>query len=244
MVSVVGMAAGLFRRGERILRAGAGALVLLTILLAAPAQAVVIDFETDSGGTPLVAGNGQDIDTEFAGFGITLSTNNPLTNPLRLFNSNCLPGSCSGGDNDLATGASFGTPAQGNILIINETSGNTPDDNAGGGQIIFDFARPTTLNEIGLVDNDNAPGISLDVFKASSPASPAFTLLFNAVAQENTFLSFVFGPEFADVVRLAVNLPGSGAIAFLDVTPVPLPASWLLFISAVLAFGWFTRKRG
>lgn len=218
--------------------------MLLTVALGSSAGAVVIDFETNSGGNALIAGNGEDIANQFLGFGVTLSTNNPISNPLRLFDSNCLPGSCSGGDNDLATGPSFGTPSQGNVLIINETAANTPDDNRNGGQIIFDFAEPSTLNQIGILDNDNAPGISLDVFKASNLASPVFTLLFNAVAQENAFLSFVFGPEFADVTRLTVNLPGSGAIAFLDVTTVPLPASWLLFISAVAAFGWYTRNRG
>jgi hypothetical protein len=57
--------------------------------------------------------------TAYDGFGVTISS----TGSLSLFNSSCGPDfgtTCSGGDDDLGTGASFGTEPQGNVLVIQD----------------------------------------------------------------------------------------------------------------------------
>ena len=131
--------------------------------LSGPANAISIDFETDGNGNALIAGDGTDIDDEFAAYGLTVSArrkNNPdrlHDRPLRIFNTNCGPDfgtSCTGGDSDLATGPSFGIEPQGNALIINNNNGNTPNDFAGGGIIAFEFDEAVTFESIGLLDLD------------------------------------------------------------------------------------------
>ena len=82
-----------------------------------------------------------------------------------LYNSSCYPnGGCVGGDQDLATGSGrythygatirYNTPDQGNVLIIQENN-HTPDDDAGGGWINFDFDQAVDFRNIALLDLDD-----------------------------------------------------------------------------------------
>lgn len=52
---------------------------------------------------------------------------------------------------------------QGNVLIIQESNKNCPDDSGGGGWIIFDFATPTEVDFAGLLDVDegNTPDFKI-----------------------------------------------------------------------------------
>ncbi|MGB3508554.1 MAG: PEP-CTERM sorting domain-containing protein [Microcoleaceae cyanobacterium] len=87
----------------------------------------------------------------------------------------------SGKDNDLRTGAPWGTDPQGNILIIQETwegnnwqtdaNGNykTPDDDRQGGKITFDFLEADKQYiyenlKVGLVDIDGPESAMITVF--------------------------------------------------------------------------------
>ena len=136
----------------------------LGVLAAAPAQAFTVNFDEGFAGTP---GDGTKItDQYYNDLGITFGTNR--SNGLFLYDSECVgpngtagpnatssnvfTNACTWGDQDLATGRgqyhngnyNYDTEAQGNVLIIQEDSSNTPDDHADGGLINIDFATSDT----------------------------------------------------------------------------------------------------
>ena len=235
---------GALRTSGRAFAMGAFAIFLGMAGVANPASAVTIDFETDGNGVPLAPGT-VIVGTEWSNQGITISSSN---DPLRLFNSNCAPGACSGGDDDLATGADFGNgqgfvPAQGNVLIRHEGSiANPPDDSGAAGTIRFDFDRHVRLVSIALLDNDNGAGITLNIFKNDSP-TPTESILRPRFEFDNSFETFLFAGDATWVTRLDVVFPSSGAIAALTVSPVPLPAALPLLLSALALLGWTARRR-
>lgn len=201
------------------------------------AYALTLDFETDSSGTPLAPGafNGG----AYSGFGIAITG----TTALSLFNSNCGPDfgvSCTGDDPDLATGPTFGTAPQGNVLIIQDPGSGDPGDAGFGGTITFDFASPTTLTEIVLLDNDNGPGIYLEIFQDGVVGSSIIT---PSIADDNVLQAIAFGALGIDVIQLVVNFPSSGAIASLSVAQVPVPAALPLLLSALAWLGFIARRR-
>lgn len=199
------------------------------------AQALTLDFDVDDTGSPLSPG-AFDGTSAYDMFGITITGSRPLS----LFNANCGPDfgvACSGGDADLATGPTYGTAPQGNVLIIQNPNAGVPDDFAGGGTITFDFAVPTTLAEITLLDNDNGAGIFLEIFQQGDLTPTTIT---PSLASDNDLQIIAFGAAGFNVVQLVVNLPGSGAVASL--TAVPLPAALPLFLAALAWLGWFSRR--
>lgn len=200
------------------------------------AQALTLDFETDDTGAALSPGafNGA---TAYDQFGITIAGSNPLS----LFNANCGPDfgvACTGGDDDLATGPEFGTTPQGNVLIIDTPGSTEPNDFNGGGTITFEFAVPTTLSQITLLDNDNQPGIFLEIFQQGDLTPTTIT---PSIGGDNILQVIAFGAAGIDVVQLVVNFPSSGAVASL--TAVPLPAALPLFLAALAWLGWIGRRR-
>ncbi|MGF1494272.1 MAG: hypothetical protein ACFBSC_17860 [Microcoleaceae cyanobacterium] len=143
----------------------------------APAEAATIkrtiDFENRVNGQGQLrnAREGTIVDNEWEQWGVSLSTNDG--HGLTLFDSDCYLHSCSGGDDDLASGSAYGTDSQGNVLIIQENGkknsrGNrfsNPDDKGSGGTITFDFFNPdpdqyqrneVTLGKIALLDLDDS----------------------------------------------------------------------------------------
>ncbi|MDH3701232.1 MAG: hypothetical protein OEU46_07950 [Alphaproteobacteria bacterium] len=240
-----------FHQAFRTLAAIAVTAFFVVAGIAAPAVAmpVTIDFETDGNGAALapgatIAGN------EWANLGITLSSTNGA---LRLFDSNCGPGfgtTCTGGDGDLGTGFDFAghgdlnnAPPQGNVLIRQNLPHNgEPDDSGAAGTIRFDFDHHVRLISIALLDNDNGPGITLNIFK-NNEALPSTTILRPSVDFNNFFETFLFAGDATWVTRLDVVFPSSGAIAALTVSPVPLPAALPLLLSALAWLGWAARRR-
>jgi hypothetical protein len=218
----------------------AGFLLVFGSFLPGPAgsaQAMTIDFETDDNGAPLSPGafNGA---TAYDGFGVTISSTG---GSLSLFNSSCGPDfgtTCSGGDADLGTGASFGTQPQGNVLVIQDPGIAEPGDSGDGGTITFDFANPTTLTQVALLDNDNGSGIFLELFQQGVVLP---TVVTPALGFDNLLQIIAFGAEGVGIIKLVVNFPGSGAIA--SVTTVPIPAALPLLLSALAWLGWVARRK-
>lgn len=163
-------------RSRRVAAGLAGLGILCSI--AGTAGAVTLDFETrDPILSSTVAVEGRFNDTTLypsaaaayrqfeLSHGVVLSTSNPGTNPLALFDSGCNPvgfgarsagfcaSSATDGDADLATGPAFNSLSEDLILIVNETADGETDD-AVGGDIIFDFTSPAgvTLNTIVMID--------------------------------------------------------------------------------------------
>ncbi len=226
-----------------------------------------VDFDTTPDGIIQDLDPGTIISDQWSDWGLNLSVD-PDRSPndhryvsdserLTLFDSDCLGNTCSGGDPDLATGSNFGTESQGNVLIIQETWKNnnegtrnrdrdqnglytTPDDDAKGGIITFDFSQNPNgnifenfvrLNTVALLDLDDA-----------SSGFPTLTAYFmNDLGQQdtkqltlsdyqvggddvtlisnnpgnNSMWEFDFG-GLDQVYKLDVDFPSSGAIAHVE----------------------------
>ena len=177
-----------------------------------------VAFDTDAAGAPLASG--QVIDDEYAGFGMFVSTSDPAR-PAMVFDS----ANPTGNDDDLGTpnedfagpgigaGGEAGQPGEnsralGNVLIISEdgNSGN-PDDNAGGGTLIFDFTSPVRVDLLEILDIEESGGTVTafdenDVVIASAPI---------LVRGNNSYQEVLL--EASGVRRLEVYFAGSGALA-------------------------------
>ncbi|MEM8584078.1 MAG: SdrD B-like domain-containing protein [Bacteroidota bacterium] len=126
----------------------------------------IADFETDDAGNPLIAGmvdifNNQPYANLYGpGQGLTFSTNNQAANPLNLYDTDLTGGADSdlefnsAGTNSWEGGNIFNEMI-GNVLIINQnTDLSTPNDFAGGGDIIVDSDLPLGRFAFEMVDMD------------------------------------------------------------------------------------------
>lgn len=125
-----------------------------------------MNFERQTNGDTLIAGvdtisiEQPYLDLFGAGVGISLSTDNPVTNPLNLYNSELT----GGGDNDLERnsegtglweGGNLTNEVLHNLLIINRDAVITnPNDNATGGQTILTSDTLLTCFGFDFVDLD------------------------------------------------------------------------------------------
>ncbi|NES03603.1 MAG: hypothetical protein F6K22_12560, partial [Okeania sp. SIO2F4] len=157
----------------------------------------VIDFETDAEGNPLDAGTV--IDTEYSALGLTISATGG-SNQAMIFDS----ANPTGEDDDLKT------DSEGNILIISEDGDSSdPDDEAHGGVITFDLDNPVELNSINFVDIEETGGevrttdVDGNVTTTAIPAPGDGSLQ-------------TLDIDDSDVVKVEVDLVGSGAISGLD----------------------------
>lgn len=187
--------------------------------------AVVLDWDTDGMGNALPAGT--PITNQYANLGITISANNNNGPDWAAIFDSSNP---TGGDYDLGTpNQDFGGPgignggkigqtganmnALGNLLIIQERSqmcGSvfcTPDDDANGGSISFDFDNPYTVETIVIVDADDGnPSGAVVTIDANTGS---YTLNFPSLGNN----SVITLPIFEDgVLHMEVSFNGSGAI--------------------------------
>ena len=160
---------------------------------------------------------------------------------LGLYNSNCNGNgstqfgvSCTGGDPDLASGTAFGTDPQGLVLIIEENPGDsTPDDSRFGGTISFSFAQAVIMNAITLLDLDRDFTNMMFTFffeggGSTTTGLPADVTLLGTKTGDNSLRRYVFG-DMGAITGFDLTTTDSGAVASLELTPVPLPAAgWLL----------------
>lgn len=214
-------------------------MLAVALCMAMPAaQAVVIDFEGYSAGTI--------IDNEYAGMGVTISAISTGAAPdvAVIFDSN----NPTGGDNDLGAPFSSSNPQlsddyrPGNLLILQEnnpcsaTSCTTPDDNANGGRIIFDFDSPVNLVSLDVFDiegNESGGQAKLWMFASDVNGDPLAIWEVPVTGGDNTWGEILFDGEANNIGRLGVYLVGSGAIDNLEFTVVPIPAAAWLFASAL-----------
>lgn len=185
---------------------------------------VYVDFNTDSDGNSLFAG--QVINDEYIDDGITISavSNGNYDIPIIFDSSNP-----TGGDPDLGTpnqafngpgvgigGVTNNSVALGNLLIIAENDFDinadnlidNPDDESAGGTIIIEFECPVTVDSITLVDMDDGTisGNTMTCFGPNGMASfPIFGFGDNSV---NTL-----AVEQEQVEKMEIYFKGSGALA-------------------------------
>ncbi|NET14104.1 MAG: hypothetical protein F6K08_15310, partial [Okeania sp. SIO1H6] len=157
----------------------------------------VIDFETDAEGNPLPAGTV--IDTEYSALGLTISATGG-SNQAMIFDS----ANPTGEDDDLKT------DSEGNILIISEDGDSSdPDDEAHGGVITFDLDNPVELNSINFVDIEETGG---EVSTTDVDGNVTTT----AIPAPGDGSLQTLDIDDSDVVKVEVDLVGSGAISGLD----------------------------
>lgn len=201
-----------------------------------------IDFETDAQGVPLA--EGERLDEQWADWGIHITTNNP-NSPAMVYDSAC-PGGCSGQDVDLGSpnecyggpgvagnpnpsdpggpcgsGASNDT-ALDNVMIISEDNdANDPDDDAGGGEIVWTFDYPVYIDHIELLDLESTETARVffydqygDPLVYDTNNDPGLPLLGEG---DNSFATA--DSKVGGVRRLVFDFSGSGAIPALTFCP-------------------------
>ncbi len=137
----------------------------------------------------------------------------------------------------------------GNVLIIQENNGSntTPDDNASGGTITFDFDAPVILTNMDVMDmmlgkvtikffDNSSTQIGLDWANLTNTDTGDSTF-------PNLFETIQFGSGISGVSSMQITLDGSGAIDNIGVSAVPLPAAAPLFASALGLFGFMRSRR-
>ncbi len=201
-----------------------------------------IDFETDAQGAPL--SEGQRLDEQWADWGIHITTNNPAS-PAMVYDSAC-PGGCSGQDPDLGSpnecyggsgvagnpnpsdpGGPCGSGATNdaaldNVMIISEDNdANDPDDDAGGGEIVWTFDYPVYIDHIELLDLESTETARVffydqygDPLVYDTDDDPGLPLLGEG---DNSFATA--DSKVGGVRRLVFDFSGSGAIPALTFCP-------------------------
>jgi hypothetical protein len=184
----------------------------------------VIDLETDAYGNPLEAGDL--IAEQWADWGVHVSTNDPDSHPLMIFDS----ANPTGNDDDLGTpNEDFGGPGVGggggegedgenskslnNVLIISK-DGDTddPDDYSGGGTITFDFDFPVQVDAVDILDIDD--GDAVGTVKAYNASGNEIASADMSPLGENSYQRVAVNA--VGVSQLEITFPGSGAVAGIE----------------------------
>ncbi|MEM9147760.1 MAG: SdrD B-like domain-containing protein [Pseudomonadota bacterium] len=175
---------------------------------------------------PAPDGGGVLVDTQLAGEGLAMVRawrhgENPdaagFQNRAMIFNSD--PSFTTGGDPDLEVG-------EGAVVIISEDLDQSdPDDQAGGGFIEFAFDGPKSVESLLLVDTEEpAPVVTLTYADGSTtivrgPVTSdggKATLLFADAFTNGLLISSDGPPSLYGVVKVTVELAGSGAVDMLS----------------------------
>ena len=182
----------------------------------------VIDFETDDAGILLAAGD--IVDTEWEGWGVHVTTNDPVNHPAMIFDS----ANPTGGDWDLGSanedfggpgrgdGGRAGTPGEnsqalGKLLIISEDADSSdPDDNGSGGTMSFTFDMPVRIDDIHLVDVDDMSAVGDFKAYSTQDTSNLITMGQSLGLGDNSVQ--VIPLNAGGVQRLDITLPESGGI--------------------------------
>ncbi|MGB7087852.1 MAG: hypothetical protein WBD47_20005 [Phormidesmis sp.] len=145
------------------------------------AATFVLDFDKGAdGGEVLTKSNGAIDTTQWADWGLEkiFGRNNRTKQHAKFMTYDTIV--AGGRDSDLETGSDWGTPEQGNVLIIQEEDNKnknlfasngvyTPDDEAGGGKVNFKFTDTVAFKSFSLLDiDDNGGGIRIKGFDADN----------------------------------------------------------------------------
>jgi hypothetical protein len=182
-----------------------------------------LDFETDAAGAALVAG--QVIDTEWAAWGVRVTTNSAANHPAMIFNT----ANPTGGDTDLgAANQAFGGPGVGvgggasmpgsnsaplgKVLIVAESANSAnPDDSANGGTLIFTFDYSVRIDDVQILDIDNVGAAgTIKAYRDTSGTTLVATGKMLGLGDNSIQTVGVNG---LGVRRLEINFPQSGAVA-------------------------------
>ncbi len=117
----------------------------------------------------------------------------------------------TGGDGDLETQVA----QLGNVLIVSEDGDSSDPDDVVGGKITFEFDNPSTIFDLKFIDTEEGGTVTLTLADGSTQTFDVPELVNGGVGQ------LVMDVE--DVVRMDVQLDGSGAIDDLCYVPGAAP---------------------
>jgi hypothetical protein len=199
----------------------------------------VVDFSTTADNESIP--NGAYVETEWAEYGLTLSavggfgtlprivdTSNPSDEAVDLGSPNerCSfkgPGIGEGGEPDNLEGENC--QSLGNVIVVQDKLGDfsIPNDNAGGGMIIFDFEPPASIvYELELLDID-AP-TTITILYSSNEGEMLQETIVVPVLGANSFQKVPVNID--NVKMLAVNMiSGGGAVASISFAYIPVADS-------------------
>lgn len=242
-------------------------ILVIALLSMAPAVAaqtqdqVILDWQTDANGNPLLPG--QVIDDEFhsaTGISITLKAQSDGSNARAVFPSHQPPTdfdlgtpneTCPGGGPGIGEGGEVGEPGenctpQNNILII-PTIGDgdgdgfidgVPDDDADGGLAIFLFSEPVTVDYLEIIDQEDGETADIRAYSAvSGDPGSLITEVSTMPLGDNSFQQIALAA--LGVRRLEVAYKGSGGLASLAYTPDEPTAVTLSTLDASMSFAGF-----
>lgn len=211
------------------------------------AHAAVLDFEGFA--------NGQIIDDEYAGRGVTISADSNRAGfpDLAVINDTGVDNPRDPDLNGPFSNPTLGAREPGNILIIQEfaeSCGNLavsnvcglPDDEENGGQLIFDFEQDVVAQSLNVYDIDagQAGGI-ITLFDRSGATLAQFAI---PDSGDNAWTQVLFGSQgTSGVARIVVDLVGEGGIDELAFAAVPVPAAVWLFGSALAGLAVVRRRK-
>ncbi|MDY7092234.1 MAG: SdrD B-like domain-containing protein [Acidobacteriota bacterium] len=185
-----------------------------------------LTFDTAADGSNLPAGTV--VHEQWAELGIHVASGDPVHHPAMIFDS----AHPTGGDWDLGaphrdfggpgigTGGAAGTPGenavpQGKVLILSEDGdAGDPDDNAGGGTLVFTFDHPVEVASVSLLDIEASGAGMVEAYDSTGALLTAVPML---ALGDNSFQSLPI--EVVDVRRLEVHFPESGAVAAVTFCP-------------------------
>jgi len=222
---------------------------------ATASAAVSVDFSVDQFANPLI--NGQEI-VSGAEFGSPFDISSPTGSRLAIFDTDPAGPNAGGPDTDLLVG-------QGNALIIQENSAyaqtaesgvfDVPNDEAGGGEILFSFNSPAELLSLTLIDINGGSQtnvILLDNTGLERRFNVPAKWTFDPDISGNGFATLNLqnlAPQFGEpgaaggaatavqdagfdqsaVVSMTVDFSGSGAIGSFEFIPAPGSAALAAF---------------
>lgn len=260
--------------GKRMFRGWTWVIaMMITVWWSDPAHAILLDFDTDGLGNPIVAR--QIIDDEYASLGVMIQTANAGSPDLGVaFNS----ASPTGGDDDLGTPGTIGNAMSesfGNILIIQENGGASngminvdPDDEGSrpAGYHTFTFGRPITSVGFVLIDIEGPE----EIMDGANPTSGLIKLFDDGtLVGKVSFAHFIdpissfydpsvmFGNNSVNRIdpilasdfgaasfnQVVFSFGGSGGLDEVTFAPVPEPGTLLLIGSGLVGLGMGTRRR-
>lgn len=176
-----------------------------------------VTFDTDTQGNALAAGT--NITDQWAAWGLTISASGGIGEAWIFDSSNP-----TGGDPDLGSphsdfggpgvgsGGAQGTPGEnntalGNILIVQENANGAPDD-AIGGVITFTFDRPTSVDNLTVIDVDENGSNLTVVTLSGTTVIPLQRLGDNSIE--------VIDVNMNDVISMTLDMVGSGGVCCLE----------------------------
>lgn len=193
------------------------AAAIVSTAASASAATVAIDFDALASGTF----------TSFSedGFTFDVSVTGGNANLAAAFDTTCIGAACNG-DPDLVPVSGNGD-VSGNVLIIQNNTGPTPNDDPQGGDIFLTLTAGQEFWWLGASAVDDGMFSFFDVNGGALLGSIA--LAGEGETGKVSFISSLIG--IGDTIRISLN--GSGGIDSLILQTIPIPAGLLLMLTGV-----------